>query len=225
MAMALIPTGDQLKALQSVEQSSNGIDAVDSKDDGLECVRCGWLEHRDNWDWFVKANYFLSTDKTGAHNFVAGFDNFKEWRKNDNWQSGSQYNISASSTILDGANIYPVFKNDNTTFINWLPILQRSVGNDIRTYSTYANDTWRHGTHLSFNIGVRFDMNRSKDQSGTSVVRDSQWSPRLGATWDVNGNGRWIVNAGFARYVAGISTALVDAGSAGGSGASGSGSP
>ena len=182
------------------------------------CAVCGggWLEHRDNWDWFLKATYFLSSKKLGSHNLVAGFDNFKEWRKNDNWQSGSQYNISASSTILDGANIYPVFKNDNTTFINWLPILQRSVGNDIRTYSTYANDTWRHGTHLSFNIGVRFDMNRSKDQSGTSVVRDSQWSPRLGATWDVNGNGRWIVNAGFARYVAGISTALVDAGSAGG---------
>ena len=42
--------------------------------------------------------------------------------KNDNWQSGSQYNISATSTILDGASIYPVFRNDNTTFINWLPI-------------------------------------------------------------------------------------------------------
>ena len=46
--MALIPTDDQLKALQSVEQSSNGIDAVQSKDDGLECVRCGWLEHREH---------------------------------------------------------------------------------------------------------------------------------------------------------------------------------
>ena len=46
--MALIPTDDQLKALQSVEQSSNGIDAVESKDDGLECVRCGWLEHREH---------------------------------------------------------------------------------------------------------------------------------------------------------------------------------
>jgi hypothetical protein len=30
------------------------------------------------------------------------------------------------------------------------------------------------------------------------------------------GNGRWTANAGFARYVAGVSTALVDAGSAGG---------
>src|SRR5262249_58252920 len=110
--------------------------------------------------------------------------------------------------------IYPVFQNDNTTFINYAPILQQSVGNDIRTYSTYANDAWRYSNHVSFNIGARFDLNRSKDQSGTSVVRDSQWSPRLGVTWDVQGNGKWTANLGFARYVSGISTALVDAGSA-----------
>jgi hypothetical protein len=182
------------------------------------CAVCGggWLEHRDNWDWFVKATYFLSTKRAGAHNLVAGFDNFKEWRMNDNWQSGSQYNISATSTIIDGAAIYPVFKNDNTTFINWLPILQRSVGNDIRTYSGYVNDAWRYNTHLSLNLGARVDFNRSKDQSGTSVVRDSQWSPRLGLTWDLTGTGKWTATVGFARYVAGISTALVDAGSAGG---------
>jgi hypothetical protein len=48
------------------------------------------------------------------------------------------------------------------------------------------------------------------------VVRDHQWSPRLGVTWDMKGDGSWIANLGFARYVAGISTALVDAGSAGG---------
>jgi hypothetical protein len=182
------------------------------------CAVCGggWLEHRDNWDWFAKVSYFLSTDKWGSHNLVAGYDNFKEWRMNDNWQSGSQYNISATRTIIDGANVYPVFQNDNTTFINYLPILQRSVGNDIRTYSTYVNDAWRYTSRLSFNLGARFDLNRSKDQSGTPVVRDSQWSPRLGVTWDIRGNGAWMSSVGFARYVAGISTALVDAGSAGG---------
>ena len=109
---------------------------------------------------------------------------------NDNWQSGSQYNIAATSAIIEGADIYPVFRSDNTTFINWLPILQRSVGNDMRTYSAYANDTWRYNNRLSFNVGVRFDLNRSKDQSGTPVVRDSQWSPRLGATWDISGDGQ-----------------------------------
>src|SRR5213083_755372 len=164
------------------------------------CAVCGggWLEHRDNWDWFGKLTYFLSTSHTGSHNIVAGFDNFKEWRMNDNWQSGSQYNISATNTIVDGATIYPVFQSDNTTFINYLPILQQSVGNDIRTYSVYGNDAWRLSNHLSFNLGARIDLNRSKDQSGTAVVRDSQWSPRIGLTWDMKGDGRWAANVGCA---------------------------
>src|SRR5258708_22327476 len=179
------------------------------------CAVCGggWLEHRDNWDWFVKGTYFLSTGGRGTHSLAVGFDNFKEWRKNENWQSGSQYTISASSTIIEGVNIYPVFRNDNTTFINWLPILQRSVGNAIRTYSSYANDQWRFNSRLSFNIGARMDFNRSKDQSGTSVVRDSQSSPRVGLTWDIKGNGPSTANAGYPPHVALTSTALVDAGS------------
>src|SRR5439155_1023467 len=47
------------------------------------CAVCGggWLEHRDDWDWFGKLTYFLSTKRTGSHNIVAGFDNYKEWRK------------------------------------------------------------------------------------------------------------------------------------------------
>ena len=46
MAMAQLPTDHQLIALQSVEQSSTGIDAIPHKSDGLECVRRGWLRHR-----------------------------------------------------------------------------------------------------------------------------------------------------------------------------------
>jgi hypothetical protein len=178
----------------------------------------GWLEHRDNWDWYVKLSYFLSTGKLGSHNFVAGFDNFKEWRKNNNWQSGSSYSVNATRAIIDPATktIYPVFLGDNTTYVNWMPLVMETVGNDIRTYSGYVNDAWRLNHKLSFNVGARYDLNRSKDQSGSSVAKDSQWSPRIGVTYDMAGDGRWVANASFSRYVMGISTALVDAGSAGG---------
>ena len=46
--MAFTPTYDHLRALQSVEQSSAGIDAISDRDDGLECVRLGWLRHREH---------------------------------------------------------------------------------------------------------------------------------------------------------------------------------
>ena len=186
------------------------------------CAVCGsGIEERNNWDAFVKANYFLSTKKAGSHSLVAGFDVYKEMRKNDNYQSGSNFRIQATSSVLTGIGsdnpvIYPVFKGDKTTYIDYLPLVGPSMGNDIRTYSGFVNDLWRLGTRFTFNIGVRYDVNRSKDQAGTSVVKDDGYSPRLGATWDITGDGKWRANAGFARYVMGISTAIVDAGSAGG---------
>ena len=180
------------------------------------CAVCGsGVEIRNNWNALFKANYFLSTDRTGSHNFVAGADVYQETRKNDNYQSGTSYRVQATRTIIQGETIYPVFANDNTTYVEYLPLVAPSVGNDIKTYSFFANDTWRLAA-LSINIGLRYDRNNSTDQAGAQVVEDSAWSPRLGATWDLTGDGRWTANFGFARYVTGISTAMVDAGSAGG---------
>lgn len=181
------------------------------------CKVCGsGLEIRDNWNTLVKTNYFLSTDRAGSHNLVAGFDLFEETRQNDNFQSGSQYRVQATRSVINGLDVYPVFASDNTTFVEYLPLVAPSVGNDIQTLSFFANDTWRLNGHLTLNVGLRYDRNNSSDQAGTQVVRDSAWSPRVGATWDVSGDGLWIANASFARYVGAISTAIVDAGSAGG---------
>ncbi len=181
------------------------------------CAVCGsGIEDRNNWNYFGKVNYFLSTPRAGSHSLVAGFDTFRETRQNDNYQSGTSFRVQATTTILQADRIYPVLRNDHTTFVEWLPLVGESVGNDLRTYSFFLNDTWRLNSRATFNIGVRYDRNKSADQSGLDVVDDAAFSPRLGATWDLKGNGSWLVNAGFARYVTAINTALVDAGSAGG---------
>jgi outer membrane receptor protein involved in Fe transport len=181
------------------------------------CAVCGsGKEERSNWNAFGKASYFLSTQRLGSHSLVAGFDTFKETRKNDNYQSGTSYRIQATRTIINGTDIYPVFTSDGNTYIDYLPLVNPSVGNDIRTYSFFLNDQWRLNDRFSFNIGVRYDKNSSKDQSGFKVVDDDAFSPRFGLTWDVMGDGKWRVNAGLARYVVGVNTAIVDAGSSGG---------
>jgi outer membrane receptor for ferrienterochelin and colicin len=183
------------------------------------CAVCGngWHEERNNWDWFVKLGYFASTDKMGSHSLVAGFDNFKESRKVDNYQSGSGYRVYATKTYIADTpdrTIYPVI--DGSSYIQYTPLVAPSVGSDIRTYSLFANDQWRYNGRLTFNIGFRFDKNNSKDQGGVPVLKDSQWSPRLGVSWDIKGNGSWVANAGYARYVMGVNGAVVDSGSQGG---------
>ena len=117
-----------------------------------------------------------------------------ETRKNDNFQSGSSYRVQATRSVIQGQNIYPVFLGDNTTYVEYLPLVAPSVGNDIRTQSFFANDTWRLNDTVSVSLGLRYDRNRSKDQAGTPVVKDAAWSPRPGVTWDIAGNGKWMAN-------------------------------
>ena len=183
------------------------------------CAVCGngWHEERNNWDWFLKLGYFLSTDRAGSHSLAFGFDNFKESRKVDNYQSGSGYRVYATKTYIADTpdrTIYPVM--DGSSYILYTPLVAPSVGSDIRTYSGFANDQWRLSSRLTFNVGFRFDRNTSKDQGGVEVLQDQQWSPRLGMSWDIAGDGKWIANTGFARYVMGVNGAVVDSGSQGG---------
>jgi outer membrane receptor for ferrienterochelin and colicin len=181
------------------------------------CAVCGsGVEDRNNWNVLLKTSYFLSTPRFGSHTLVLGGDLYRETRENDNFQSGSSFRVQSTGAVINGQDIYPIFRGDNTTFIEYLPLVAPTQGNDIRTTSFFANDTWRLNTRLTFNVGLRFDQNNSKDQAGAQVVEDSAWSPRLGATWSIDGAGKWVANAGYARYVTGMSTAIVDAGSAGG---------
>jgi outer membrane receptor protein involved in Fe transport len=177
---------------------------------------------RDNTDLFAKATYFLSPASGGSHNLTFGFDSFNDQAFSNNHQSGSDYRIYNTGTILrgagDSATIYPVALGDGSTFIQWNPIPLGSSGSNFRTYSAFANDSWRVNSRLTANLGLRWDKNHGEDQQGTLVAKDSAFSPRLGVVLDPFGDQKWSVTASFAQYVAALNNAIGD-------GASGAGNP
>jgi outer membrane receptor for ferrienterochelin and colicin len=177
------------------------------------CGVCG-PESRDNQNVVVKGSYFLSTKSAGSHNLVGGIDMFDDKRKVNNHQSGSDFRVYSTSTIIQGETIYPVF--DSKTFIRWTPIFEESQGNRFRTWSFYLNDAWTLNRHVSLNVGMRYDKNDGKDATGNKVVKDSAWSPRLSASFDPKGDGVWSVNASYAKYVTAIANSVGDAATAGG---------
>ncbi len=89
-------------------------------------------EERDNEDIYFKGNYFLSTTGYGSHNVVFGYDNFNDIRKANNRQSGSDYRIFASNTLVQGTDMLPVFLGNGTTIIQWNPIPILSEGSNFR---------------------------------------------------------------------------------------------
>jgi outer membrane receptor protein involved in Fe transport len=171
-------------------------------------------EKRDNTDVFAKGTYFLSTKGTGSHNMVFGYDLFNDKRFANNHQSGSDYRIIGTTSLIgaDGS-ITPVFLGDGTTVIQWNPIPLGSEGTNFRTHSLFYNDNWRINTRLTANIGVRYDRNRGADSAGRLVASDSAFSPRAGVVYDPTGNGKWSLTASFAKYVAGIANSVADSSS------------
>jgi outer membrane receptor for ferrienterochelin and colicin len=170
-------------------------------------------EKRDNTDVFAKGTYFLSTKDGGSHNIVFGYDLYNDKRFANNHQSGSDYRIIGTTSIIRPDAIYPQWLPDGTTVIQWNPIPAGSQGTNFRTHSLFVNDNWRVNTRLTANVGLRYDRNRGADSAGRLVAQDSAFSPRAGIVFDPTGDQKWSVTASFAKYVAAISNSIADSSS------------
>lgn len=179
-------------------------------------------ETRDNEDWMVKASWFLSSQNLGTHDLVFGYDSFNDMRLSNNNQSGSGWVYWPTAYVRDANDGVPfdsaigepvpiVYGDGSSDFTFW-PVLQASKGTNFRTHSFFVNDRWRLTNNLSFNVGVRYDLNDGEDAGGNTVAEDSKISPRLGVSWDIKGDGDWVVNAGYAHYVTAIAGSVASQG-------------
>jgi len=180
------------------------------------CGVCGLDEERNNENLVLKGTYFASTRRTGSHNLVFGYDTFNDIRLAENHQSGSDFRILGTTSIIRGSEVYPSWTPGSSTLIQWNPIDAASLGTDFRTHSLFANDQWRMNSRITMNLGVRWDRNDGKDSAGNVVARDSGFSPRVSLTFDPTGDSRWTVNASYGKYIAGLANNVADGGSNGG---------
>ena len=177
------------------------------------CAVCG-PETRDNRDILVKGTYFLSTGALGSHSIVLGYDNFDGKRAANNHQSGSDYRLFTTSSVLYNGDIYPVIGPNSLVY--YTPIYQLTQGTNTLTHSAFLNDQWRLNDRLSINLGVRYDKNNATNSVGATTANDSAFSPRIAANFDVTGKGNVRVGASYAHYVGGLQDSLQDSASAGG---------
>ncbi len=160
-------------------------------------------ERRDNEGWFLKTSYFLPTEQLGTHDIRLGYEYFHETRFANNYQSGSDYRILAPTAIIRGTQVFPVFQGENsrTTTIQWDPIFLRTQGTDFNTRSVFLNDKISFDKHWSFNVGFRYDKNDALSAKGSRVSDDSAFSPRFAAKYDVKGDGKYLIDASYGKYV------------------------
>src|SRR5581483_2723000 len=170
---------------------------------------------RNNKDYLVKANYFVSTKGMGSHNVVAGYDDFHELRHENNYQSGSDFRLWGNF-IYVGQDVFFQMKPESNFYVEWTPINALSKTSDAATKGVFVNDKWDLNNHWSFNLGMRYDKNNALDQSRNKVSDDSAVSPRFGLIYDVKGDGRNRISASYAKYVSHIDNGVNDSVASGG---------
>lgn len=71
----------------------------------------------------------------------------------------------------------------------------------VDAFATYVEDQWFVTNNLVLNLGLRFPTYENLNSAGDPFIKiDGQVAPRLGASWDINGDGSMKLFGSYGRY-------------------------
>lgn len=163
-------------------------------------------EDRNNEQVRADLSYFADTVSAGSHDLKIGFEDFASFRTGGNSQSPTDYVMSAD--VVSDANGNPIVNADGSVTPlwtgggsgAWLFQANREAEIELNTQSLFVNDTWQLNDHWSFNLGARYEEVTGDTQSGITTVDTDALVPRLAATYDVGGDGKFRFDFTYAQY-------------------------
>ncbi len=163
-------------------------------------------EDRNNRQYSAALSYFLSTGSIGRHDIKVGGEEYTSTRTGGNSQSATSMVFFADPVMSGGV---PVSDANGKIMPNWQPgvtqlinfIAVRGAEINLHTMSAYVNDRWQLNNHWNFNLGARYERHTADTtQAGIVTPNSSALVPRLGATFDVKGDGKWILQGTYSKY-------------------------
>ncbi len=163
-------------------------------------------EERSNEQLAGSLSFFADSARAGSHDLEVGFEDFTAFTTGGNSQSPTSWVMSADVVTDDSG--APILTPDHKVTPVWEPLASgawqwladRGARVDIETRSFYVNDRWQLDDHWSFNIGWRHEDVRGESDAGVVTVDTNALVPRLGASYDLRGDGRYRFDLTWAEY-------------------------
>ena len=161
---------------------------------------------RNNLQVTGNVTWYRGTESLGSHNVKVGFESYRSTLTGGNSQSSTGYVFDADykvdangDPVLVNNRLIPVFSTFESLIEHWIP--SRGARVDISTTSFFLNDTWALNDHLSFNLGVRGELVSSAATPGDITTVDTRAIvPRLAASYDPLGDGRYSIQTTYSHY-------------------------
>jgi hypothetical protein len=162
-------------------------------------------EDRNNRQVTGSLSYLLSSPRIGSHELKGGAEYFENIGIGGNSQSSTGY-VFSTDYLTSGGTIVrdasgtpiPVFTPGMTEI--WTFQASRGAEVHIKTTSFYLQDRWVATPRLTLDLGTRIETVRSHATGDIRAVNASSIVPRLGATYDLSGDGRTTVFGTYGHY-------------------------
>ena len=162
-------------------------------------------EQRNNHQVTASLTYFASDRRFGSHELKGGVENFVDTRIGANAQSSTGYVFLSDIKLAGGVPVLDANGHPVPTFVpgvsrvqRWIP--HRGAEFNMTTTSAYAQDRWIVSPNLTLNLGLRFEHAGSEATNGPKSPGTSRVVPRLGAAYDLKGDGHTMLQASFSQY-------------------------
>jgi hypothetical protein len=172
----------------------------------------GGTEDSTHFNWSSYQLYDDASFAMGRHSLKVGF-------AFENMQSGVLYNSYVTGLYSFGT-LQDFLTNQPSRFRAALPGLTTPRSLQQKLFAGYVQDDWRVLHNLTLNLGLRYEMTTvpteadgkissllsltsSVNHLGSPIFANPtlrNFEPRVGMAWDVQGNGRTVVHAGFGMY-------------------------
>jgi outer membrane receptor for ferrienterochelin and colicin len=134
----------------------------------------------------------------GRHETKLGYEFFRSQRTGGNSQSSTSYVFNADFVLQNGMPV-PHFVPGETYIENY--VATRGATMNINNNSAFLQDNWTISNRLTAQLGLRFEQVKVESTGEiVSVNTSPRIVPRLGASYDLTGDGATVLHATYGQY-------------------------